>query len=510
MDEQIIERNGGAELDLWRLFGVIWHRIWLILLVAVLGAVAAFFLTRYVVTPQYESSAMFYVNNSSISMGDTSLSITSSDITASKNLVDSYIVILNARSTLNDVIDYAGVNRNYAELQNMISAASVNSTEIFQVIVTSPDPYEAEKIATAIIEVLPDKIATIIEGTSAQIVDWSILPTAPSSPSYPQNVLLGFVLGAVLCVLMIVIRMILDVTVRSEEDIAQISKLPILAAVPDMSAPSKSKYYYDADSKRKKKHRKRSAGVFQPQQSAAAVGSGLNFAASEAYKLLRTKMQFSFADDSDSHVVGISSALTGEGKSLTSANLAYSLAQLDKRVLLIDGDLRRPTINIKLPGIQKLPGLSNYLTRQNSLQDVVQVCNLDASIQIHVIASGRIPPNPVELLSSPRMAKALEVLKRSYDYILIDLPPVSEVSDALAVAKITDGMLLVVRQDHCNRNLLASTIRQFEFVNARILGMVYNCSSEGGSGYNKRYYKKYYRSYGKSYRNAALNVQDEG
>lgn len=511
MDDKTLDNSTAVELDFWKLLGVIWHKVWIIILVSILGSVLAFLFTHYLVTPQYESSAMFYVNNNSLSMGDTSFSITSSDITASKSLVDSYIVILNARSTLNDVIDYAGVNRNFSELKKMVSAASVNSTEIFQVVVTSPDPMEAEKLASAISYILPKRISSIIEGTSAQIVDTAVVPSSPSSPSYVQNVTIGFLLSAVISVLFIVIRLIMDVTIRDEDDVSQICRYPVLSAVPDMSAPSKGKYYYDAESKHKKKSKLGKVAALSSDRKTVLVGKDISFAASEAYKLLRTKMQFSFADDNDCHVIGVSSALTGEGKSLTTVNLAYSLAQLDKRVLLIDGDLRRPTIFTKL-NVTKLPGLSNYLTRQTQLQDVIQACSLDENTQIHVVSSGRIPPNPIELLSSTRMSKAIELLRRSYDFILIDLPPVSEVSDALAVAKITDGILLVVRQDHCNRNILNSTVRQFEFINARILGIVYNCASENTGKYGKKYSKKYYRKYGygRSYADIKTGDGDEG
>ena len=109
----------------------------------------------------------------------------------------------------------------------------------------------------------------------------------------------------------------------------------------------------------------------------------------------------------------------------------------------------------------------------------------------HVISAGRNPPNPMELLSSTRMEQMLALLRRNYDYIILDLPPVGEVGDALAVAKMTDGMLRVVRQNYCNRLALGAAIRQFAFVDSRILGIVYNCTDEGGNGYSRKYYKKY-------------------
>jgi capsular exopolysaccharide synthesis family protein len=186
--------------------------------------------------------------------------------------------------------------------------------------------------------------------------------------------------------------------------------------------------------------------------------------------------------------------MAGEGKSLSSVNLAYSLAQLDKRVLLIDCDMRRPSLSAKLP-IKKLPGLSNYLTRQVSMDEVIQTYgNSDEGAAFNVIAAGRNPPNPIELLNSGRMRKALDQLRGNYDYIILDLPPVGEVSDALVVSKLVDGILLVVRQNYCNRNVLSAAVKQFGFVETRILGVVLNCATEENRGYGRYYYRGYNRS----------------
>ena len=483
MNENKADRKE-MEIDFQRLFGAVLNKAWLIVITAVVGALLSFLGTRYLMTPQYQSSAMFYVNNSSVSVGDATFSIDSGDISAAKSLVDSYIVILQTRESLNDVIDYAGVDRSYSELKRMISAASVRSTEIFEVVVTSPDPEEAQKIADAIAYILPKRISSIIEGTSAKVVDTAVLATKPSSPSYPLNTVVGFVAGFALCVVAIVLRVFFDITIRSEEDITHGNKVPILAAVPDMTAPSKGGYY--ASGKKQDKKKTGSHGKQQP-----LVGADISFAATEAYKLLRTKLQFSFTDDNTSRVIGVSSALAGEGKSLSAVNLAHSLSQLDKRVLLIDCDMRRPTVAAKLP-ITKTPGLSNYLSGQTGLDVLFQCCGIPGDEEAFaVIAAGRNPPNPVELLSSPRMKNMLEYLRESFDYIVLDLPPVGEVSDALAVAKATDGMLMVVRQNYGNRVAYADAVRQFEFVGAKILGVVYNCSTESTGGYGRKYYKQY-------------------
>lgn len=495
MNEREFQKRDEVQIDLQKLFSAVWHKAWLVVLVSVIFAVVAFAVTYFLITPMYQASAMFYVNNNSVSVGDASLSISSGDLVTSRNLVESYIVILNTRESLNDVIDYAGVNRTYKEVKDMLTAAAVNETEIFQVVVTSPDPQEAEKIANAIAYILPKRITSIIEGTSAKVVEAAVVPARPSSPSYTKNTIVGLLLGMLLTAAIIALREISDISIQTEEDIIQSCKHPVLAAVPDMAAPSKGGYDYTYDRKKKDKASSASHG-----KEPVLIGRGISFAASEAYKLLRTKLQFSFTDDeSNCRVIGLSSALSGEGKSLTSVNLAYTLSQLDKRVILIDCDMRRPTLAEKL-NIRKKPGLSSFLTGQSSFEGLIQTCGLKHDEgAFHVIAAGQNPPNPIELLSSSRMDKALISLRKVYDYIILDLPPVGEVSDAMAVANKTDGMLLVVRQNYCNRLVLSETAQQFRFIDAKILGVVFNCAGEGVGKYSKGYYKKYYGKYGKRY-----------
>ena len=498
MDERNLN-NDEIEIDLQRLISALVKKGWLIGITAVLGAMLALVTTVLFITPKYESSAMFYVNNNSLSLGETSLSITSSDISASKSLVNSYIVILNTRESINDVIDYAGVKRTYGEVKGMISASAVSSTEIFRVTVTSTDPQEAEQIADAIAYVLPKRISSIIEGTSAKVVDAAVLPTRSSSPNYTKNTMIGFVVGLALMAAIVVIRELMDITIRKEEDITQTCTHPVLASVPDMEVDTKGGYYYG--------YGKTKSGQKTKSGTNELVGGGISFAAAESYKLLRTKLQFSFADEKACHIIGVSSALTGEGKSLTAINLAYSTCQLGKRVLLIDCDLRRPSLADKLP-ISKTPGLSDFLSGQIGAENLIQRCSLKSdALSFHAIAPGHMSPNPLELLTSPRMEKMLQKLRENYDYINLDLPPVGEVSDALAAAKFTDGMLLVVRQNYCDRIALNGAARQFAFVDAKILGVVFNCINEEGKLYSnkyyKRYYKRYYRAYDRSYRAAA-------
>ena len=499
MNEKEIRNNEELEIDLQRLINALLNKALLIGITAVICAVLSIVGTFFFITPKYESAAMFYVNNNSLSLGEASLSISSADISASRGLVKSYIVILNTRETLNEVIDYSGVERTYGQMTQMIKAESVDATEIFKVVVTSPDPQEAEKIASAIAYILPKRISSIIEGTSAKIVDSAVVPIRPSSPSYSQNAVIGFMMGLVLAAAWVVLRALMDITIRSEEDIAQNCGNPVLAAVPDMEVHSKGGSYYGYGQKHTGDRTNGKSG-----KQKELVGGNISFAAAEAYKLLRTKLQFSFADEGDCRVIGISSALTGEGKSLTAANLAYSVSQLDKRVLLVDCDMRRSTLAEKLP-IHQTPGLSDFLSGQIQADRLLQMCGIKGEeAAFHAISAGSTPPNPMELLSSNRMSKMIELLRQRYDYIILDLPPVGEVGDALAVAKMTDGMLLVVRQNYCDRIALNSAVRQFTFVDAKILGVVFNGTTDEGSRYGKRYYRKYYKQYYKQDQEAAV------
>ncbi len=497
-----------VEIDFGRIVRAILDKASLLIVISIICAIISFAATFLFITPKYQSSAMFYVNNNSLSVGDASFSISSGDLTTSRSLVESYIVILNTRETLNDVIDYAGVDLEYLELTKMISASSVNETEIFSVVVESKDPVEAKRIANAIAYILPRRISSIIEGTSAKVVDAAVVPVKPSSPSYPLNVIIGFVFGLVASASFFVLKEILDTTIRSEDDVNQSCKHPILTSVPDMTSSGKGGSYYGYGAYGNDVKQKSTAGSKHKQP--VVYGPGISFSASEAYKLLRTKLQFSFADENNCHILGLSSAFSGEGKSLTAINLAYTLSQLEKKVALVDCDMRRPTLAEKM-NIAKAPGLSSFLTGQSKLRELIQVVDMNGNGKgFHVISAGQIPPNPVELLSSKRMEQALNAMRDVYDYVILDLPPVGEVTDAMAVAKKTDGILLVARQNYCNRLALADTVRQFEFIEARILGIVLNFTQDGGGSYNKSYYrnyrKKYYYSRNSTYEDSARAI----
>ena len=219
----------------------------------------------------------------------------------------------------------------------------------------------------------------------------------------------------------------------------------------------------------------------------------LNFAATEAYKLLRTNLLFTLPDENKCRIVGVTSALRGEGKSTTSVNLSYTLAETGKRVLLIDADLRLPTVAKKVEKLNLSPGLSNVLAGIISEKEVIQIS--EDLPNWHFITAGDIPPNPTEMLASSQTKALISRLSEEYDFIIIDVPPVNVVSDALIVSSMVDGMLVVIRENYSGRRDIQHCMRQLELADAKVLGFVMNSAHEASGGYNK--YKKYYKYYGK-------------
>lgn len=230
---------------------------------------------------------------------------------------------------------------------------------------------------------------------------------------------------------------------------------------------------------------------------------GLNFATREAYNRFRTNVIFSLPDEKDCKVIGITSSMPSDGKTLTSINLSYSLSQLKKKVLLVECDLRKPSVSEKLK-IERTPGLSNFLYGQVDFRSA-QRCyeDEDKVYGFDIIPAGDIPPNPSELLSSKSMIELVTKLRQVYDYIILDLPPTGVVVDAQDVARYSDGMILVVRENVAREDILDGCLRQLEFTGVKILGFVVNGALEGsgkGGGYDRyKYYSGYYSRYGSKY-----------
>lgn len=250
------KKNSYYEIDLMQLLRALWRKAWAIVLAALIGGGAAFSYAAFLITPLYEAEALMYVNNSSFSVGSTSFSINNAELTAAQSLVDTYIIILTSRPTLEKVIDETGVDYSCDQLEEMISAGSVNNTEVFSITVTSKSPQEAELIANAIVDILPGRIADVVDGSSVRTVEWAIVPSEKASPNITMITAIGMLIGFVLAVMIVIIRLAGDTLIHDEDYLTETYKLPVLAVIPDLYDDSENSYYSAYESKTRTEGRK--------------------------------------------------------------------------------------------------------------------------------------------------------------------------------------------------------------------------------------------------------------
>ena len=246
----------------------------------------------------------------------------------------------------------------------------------------------------------------------------------------------------------------------------------------------------------KKKHRHRHISPLNSENK-KTLHKNLEFTATEQYKLIRANLDFTLPVDQKCPVIGVTSSMRGEGKSTTAVNLSYVFAEKGSKVLLIDADLRIPSIAKKLD-IESTPGLADLLRGKTT-----QIPEIKSHLLSNwfVLPSGDIPPNPSELLGSSRMENVLNQLREMFDYIIIDLPPVNIVSDAVSISNLISGMIVVIREEYTEKKELERCFRQLGLSNVKVLGCVMNGAKSGSGSYSRykryRYYKyyKYYRYY---------------
>lgn len=236
---------------------------------------------------------------------------------------------------------------------------------------------------------------------------------------------------------------------------------------------------------RKKKQNKKTRSV---NSNRLILNDGSPFVVQEAYKALRTNVVFSLPG-TDTKIVGLTSSEPGSGKSINAVNLAISFGQIGKKVLLLECDLRLPTVAAKL-GIKNQPGITELLTGEADLGDAIRK---EEKYGIHVLLAGSIPPEPTVLLESKQMQSLVNALKTYYQYIIIDLPPVTTVTDAAIMSRYIDGFLLVARSGTSEHRAISEMLNTLHLADAKIIGFVYN----GVSAQDSHYYGKYYKSYAK-------------
>ena len=225
------ENREGYELDLRKLLIAYLQKWWIILLCTVVAAAAAFVVTKNFITPMYQSSVMVYVNN--IRADQQVESITNSNLATSQRLVGTYINIIKSDTVLEKVADASGLKISAAGIRGIMSAEQVEETELFKVIITHRDPVIAAQLANAVAKVAPAEIEEFVEGSSTKIIDYAKVSTAPASPNMMRNVVLGALIGCAAALCWVTLLFLLDVRIKTEEDLLALSEFPVLGQIPE-------------------------------------------------------------------------------------------------------------------------------------------------------------------------------------------------------------------------------------------------------------------------------------
>ncbi|HKF53484.1 MAG TPA: polysaccharide biosynthesis tyrosine autokinase [Candidatus Acidoferrales bacterium] len=343
-------------------------------------------------------------------------------------------------------------------------------------------------------------ISAGLRSSNIRIVDPALVPSTPAKPQKTRNIALAFLVGLVGGVGLAFVREYLDNTIKSPDDVQNLTGLPCLAVVPSFAGRNghRSLARISAQAGADNGSRVELVSLQQPKS-----------VVSEAFRALRTSLLLSQAEHPP-QVILVTSALPREGKTTSAANLAITLAQLGDRTMLLDSDLRKPGIRraLNLPnGHGRDIGLSSYLAGVAPLRDIIvphpTVANLDA------IPTGPIPPNPADLLSSHRMAEAVDDLRQHYKFVVIDSPPIMAATDAVILSALTDGVLLVVWSSETPKEAFSRTRELLAAVKGRLLGVVLNAVDSGAPDYYYSYrYYPYSYGYGEDEEgNAVQNIR---
>jgi polysaccharide biosynthesis transport protein len=334
-----------------------------------------------------------------------------------------------------------------------------------------------------------------LKSSNIHVVDPAEPPSSPYLPNKTANMLkalaAGLLLGVILAFFFEHIDTHLDKSIKTPDDIDRFVKLPFLGLIPSLpeTVASSGRKLLPLTVKKLKGTNGHSNHGKPPDPSTVELvthHSGKSLI-SEAYRDLRTSILLSASADRSPRVLLVTSSLKGEGKSTTSVNLAITLAQANERVLLMDCDMRNPSIH-RIIGLPNTNGLSNFLS--GTSMDSAPLIQPTQVPNLFVFSAGRVPPNPSELIGSTRMKKCIMALSEHFDRVLIDSPPVLAVTDARILATIVDGVVLVIKGGETNKEAVMRARRLLRDVHARILGtMLNNVNFHSAGSY---YYSKYY------------------
>jgi capsular exopolysaccharide synthesis family protein len=457
--DHAVRRIEGGDVELreyLRLFGRQW---WLILWLGLLGLGAAALLAA-TSTRVYTAGAQIFVATSTA--GDGAELAQGNTFTQAR--VQSYVAIVNSPSVTGPVVARLGLPITAEQLADQISASAPPNKVLIDIRVHGSSPALAAELANAV-AIQFTQVVSRLEDTSGvghspvrlTVTQPATPPTGPSSPRLGLDLTLGLLAGLLAGAATVALRHLLNTSVRDPEELESLAAAPVLAVVG-----------FD-------RHAAREPVAFRAEPHGARA---------EAFRQLRTNLQFVNVYHRP-RVIAVTSSLPGEGKTSTALNLAAALAEAGNAVILLEADLRRPTLAAGL-GLVRDVGLTTVLIGQATVEEVMQ----SAGDNLSVITSGPIPPNPSELLASAQTKAVLKDLAQQADFTIIDSAPLLPVADGAEVAALADATLLVARWGRTSRHQLAQAVEVLAKVNKRPVGTVLNMAKSRGPDsylYTKEY-----------------------
>jgi len=435
------------------------RRYWRSTLAVVLACVAVAALVTLLQKPTYSSTSSVFI---SVDSGGTAGEL-SQGATYAERQVKSYVEVVTSALVLEPVIRELGLDTTPSALRKSLMVSTPTATSVIQIEAQDQDPVLASQLANAVAESQQAAVAELAppsaEGSglvSATVVDQAPVPTGPTAPRPTVNLALGVVLGLMLGLAQAVIRSMADTHVRTVADIESLTEAPVLATIGHLTTTA----------------------------GRASDSSGQQRSNGEAYRRLRTNVGFLGLGGERRPSFVMTSAIPDEGKTETVVSLARVLAQAGESVLLVDADLRRPSVAARMRLDAEL-GLSDVLAGRAVLADLVIPVGPG---RLDVLPAGSVPPNPSEMLGSDAMAQAIASMERDYNYVLFDAPPLLPVTDAVVLSAQTGGAILVTRSGVVKRAHVEEAIGILESSRASLLGVVLNDVTETSPDVYQGYY----------------------
>ena len=462
-------KNRTIQIDLVKLLLTLLRRAWIIVLCGIIGFALVYFRSTSSQTETYTASGTMYVYNGNPNMVNYQYA-SLSDLNSAVQLLDTYLVVVRSNKVMNAVAerlapDYPGIQAGY--IASTLSMGSVSETGVLQVRCVTDNAQKSADICNAVMDVAPAEIIRVVSAGGIEIIDYAEVPKAPDRQSPLRKSLIGALAGMVAAVVILTVLFLANRRLMDAKELTDRYTPPLLSSIRRTKGKSEDASNY----------------LLNEQSPMEVV---------ESYSKLRMNLLYTMVNHPSKTVV-ITSAISGEGKSTIAANLAISCAMSGKKVLLIDGDMRRAQQQAIFKYSHKLPGLSEVLIGASAWQKALYSTSWDT---MQILPAGKFPPNPGELLESPQMKTLLSEIGEQYDLVLVDAPPINIASDPLALSHEAAGCLFITRQYFSDHREIRKALISAEMTGMNVLGFVfYGTKLPKTSYYNRKYYKEYYHKY---------------